>query len=81
MNNGYKWFFTALAAGAGAYWLIDTNESVRNALGILTFLVFALVGENETNKVTLRETNKRLWDEIKTLEDKIERLERDREDV
>lgn len=79
MDKKQKWFFTALAAGAGVYWLIDANEGVRSALAVLTFFVFALTGQTETDKEVLRETNKLLWDEIRRLEGKIDSLELDRD--
>lgn len=68
-----------MAAGAGAYWLINANESVRSALAVLTFFVFALTGQSEVDKEALRETNKLLWDEIRRLEGKIDGLELDRD--
>lgn len=78
MDNRQKWFFASLVAGAGAYWLIDTNESVRNALATLTFFVFFLIGERDVDKEELRETKQRLWDEIRELKDKIDALDLDR---
>lgn len=77
MDKRQKWFFAALVAGAGAYWLVDANESIRSALAVLTFFVFALTGESEVDKEVLRETNHRLWDEIRELRAMIDKLELD----
>lgn len=81
MDNRHKWFFTALAAGSGTYVLVEANESVRNLLAVIAFLVFYLIGEIELGKVALKDTNKMLWDRLQILECKIERMERDREGV
>jgi hypothetical protein len=80
MSSYQKWFFAALVAAAGAYFLVDANDSIRNLLSVLAFFVFALIGEIEVNKTALRETNKKLWEEIRALEIKIESLELDRQE-
>ena len=75
MSNYQKWFFAALVAAAGAYFFVDANESVRNLLSILVFCVFAFYGESEIGKKELKETDDRLWNQLRELESKVEALE------
>lgn len=76
MDNGRTWFFTALTAGAGVYWLVDANESVRNLLAVIAFLVFYLIGESEIDKNKQKAINARINEELRGLKSKLERLER-----
>lgn len=76
MDSRQKSFFLAIAAGAGAYWLVDANESVRSSLAVLTFFIFAHFGEGEIEKDKQKAINGKLNEELRELRSKLERLER-----
>lgn len=78
MKNYRSWFFVAIVAGAGTYFMVDANESVRNMLSLLAFLLFAFYGEKEIDNKELKESNKRLWEELQELQSKLDRIELDR---
>ena len=75
MKNYHSWFFAAIAAGAGAYFIVDANESVRNLLSVLAFCVVAFYGEKEIDNKELKESNKRLCEELQELQSKLDRIE------
>jgi hypothetical protein len=73
MNNRYKWFVTAMVGSAGVYLLVDANESVKNLLTFLTFIVISMYGQAEIDKERLKEINSRLWQELDEMKKKIDR--------
>lgn len=75
MKNHYSWFITTLVAGAGVYFMVDANESVRNTLSVLAFFVFFMYWRIEDEKAELKATNNRLWLELKELRNRLDRLE------
>lgn len=76
MDDRQKTVFLAIVAGAGAYFIVDAVESVRNAIAVLTFFIFYNYGANEIEKDKQKAINGMLNEELRELRSKLERLER-----
>ena len=76
MDDRQKTVFLAIAAGIGAYFIVDAGESVRNAIGVLTFFIFYNYGANEIENDKQKAINERLRQEIEELKSKLDQLQR-----
>lgn len=76
MDDRQKSGLLAIAAGVGAYFIVDAADSVRNAIGVLTFFIFYNYGANEIEKDKQKAINDRYRQEIEELKSKLDQLKR-----
>lgn len=76
MNDRNKSYLIAALAAVGVYWFLDANDSVRNAIAVVTFFFLAHFVEGEIEKDKQKVINDKLLNRIKDLEDMVSQLKR-----